>query len=176
MPERCCKPPLYSSRYDSGSSLCFVEVTAVSNRCASHPLQRVQLVTALRLRASELAAQAYDSNWARAVLLAGVVLGASLAVARAFGDTVRGYALIEIRTAADTASLPFLDSQANAARFVADRSRVTIHVPWAMTKGEFISLYHLANTPGIDSLVEAGFGAKQDTDLIQEGDSLTLHP
>ena len=104
-------------------------------------------------------------------LMVVVVLGA----ARGLGAAIRRAALIETRITPPESGLEFSDSPTEATRFFADRDEVTIRIPRDITVAEFLALYHLGNRPDVRAALREQLDATEDTDLLREGEELTIH-
>lgn len=98
-----------------------------------------------------------------------VVLG----LATLLGARLRDHGLIADRAAAAPTSLSFTDAPRSAAFFEA-RDSVTVRVPWDMTLGEFLSLYHLENNAGARAALQRRLGVAASDDVLREGEEVSF--
>lgn len=108
------------------------------------------------------------------MLLLALAVVLVLGAARGLGEGVRRAALIETRTSPPETGLEFSDSPAEAVRFFAERDEVTIRIPRDMTVAELLALYHLGNRPDVRSALREQLNATDETDLLREGEELTI--
>lgn len=107
-----------------------------------------------------------------AVLAAGLLL--VLGLSALGGEAVRNALLVEVDHGLTGSEPTYSDAPAEAASFFADRDSVTVRVPWDMSVGEFLALYHLETNPSARAALRDQLGALADGDPLREGDRVTL--
>ncbi len=115
----------------------------------------------------------------RILFLAGALAFSVLALlgvfglAKLLGVPVRRAAFIADRASAPAAELRYTEAPQSAA-FFEDRDSVTVRVPWDMSVGEFLSLYHLENNASARAALERQLGASRIKDPLREGDEISF--
>lgn len=112
---------------------------------------------------------------------AGLLVGGSLfmgllwvftgSIARAAGPSLRSAALVYVDEDPAGSRLEFDDGSAEAVSFLGARDSVTAVVPWDMTAGAFLRLYHLENNRSAREALQA-VGASAPGALLPEGTRL----
>jgi hypothetical protein len=108
---------------------------------------------------------------AAAAAVVAVALTAVLGLQTLLGDTVRDAALIEVAASAPDAVLAYTDAP-DGELFFADRDSVTVRVPWDMTVGDFLSLYHLENNASARTALAEQLNARGDEARLKKGDEV----
>jgi uncharacterized membrane protein len=103
--------------------------------------------------------------------LVAVALTAVLGLQKLLGDTVRDAALIEVPATAPDAALTYTDAP-DGEVFFADRDSVTVRIPWDMTVGDFLSLYHLENNASARTALAEQLSARGDEARLKKGDEV----
>jgi hypothetical protein len=107
------------------------------------------------------------------VACSALVLTAVFGIATLIGSPVRTAALITDPTAEPAATLRYTEAPQSAS-FFDDRDSVNVRVPWDMTVGEFLSLYHLENNADARASLERQLGVSRAEDLLKEGDEVAF--
>ena len=105
-----------------------------------------------------------------AALSAAVVFG----VAALVGDPVRKAAVLSLDDDPPDQILQLSDASAGSAAFFAERDSVLVTVPWDMTVGELLALYHLDNNASARAALETQLGVAEGTDPLERGQALTF--
>jgi hypothetical protein len=113
-------------------------------------------------------------RWAGALLTLAVGLLVVLGLAALVGEDVRNAVLVEVDRGLAGSEVSYSDAPAEAALFFAERDSVTIRVPWEMTAGEFLALYHLETNASARGALRDQLGVSSDTDPLRAGDRVTL--
>lgn len=109
--------------------------------------------------------------WGAAVLAA---LTVALGMARLFGDAARDGALVLAEAPLPEDGLTYTDAP-DAGRFFDARDTVTVTVPWAMSAGELLSIYHLENNADARRALREQLGAESDAHPLAAGETVTFH-
>ena len=113
--------------------------------------------------------------WAALAVLLGVGGMATLmTVARTVGPDLRGVAMVETSVNPVGSVVPFDDASPEAASFLAARDSAEVTVPWTMTVGEFLGLYHLENSQSARTALEEQLGVVNEDEVLREGSAVSL--
>lgn len=103
-----------------------------------------------------------------------VGLVAVLGLASLVGEPVRNAVLLETDVSPADSELRFSDAPAEAAAFFAVRDSVSVRVPWDMTVGDFLAVYHLEAHDGVREALGSQLGAWALDDPLREGERVRL--
>lgn len=115
--------------------------------------------------------------WRRvlAVLLAcGLLALAVPGLAALLGEGFREAVLVEVEVDPTASEPTWSDAPMEAARFFAQRDTLTVVVPRDMTLARFLALHHLETHTGAREAIREQLGLTEPSDLLREGDRVTL--
>jgi hypothetical protein len=107
------------------------------------------------------------------VACAGLGSTVVLGLAVLLGEPVRSAALLSDRAAVPEEAARYAEAPRSAA-FFAGRDSVHVRVPWDMTVGEFLTLYHLENNANARAALERQLGVRARDAYLREGDEVSF--
>ncbi len=105
-----------------------------------------------------------------AALSAAVVFG----VAALAGDPVRKAAGLSLEEDPPDQSLRLSEASGGSGARFAERGSGLGTVPWDMTVGELLALYHLDNNASARAALETQLGVAEGTDALERGQAFTF--
>lgn len=109
-----------------------------------------------------------------AVAVAAVAVAVLLGAATLVGEPVRRAALLHLDETPPSGSVRLADASPLAAGFFAGRDTVRVTVPWDMTGGEFLALYHLENNRSARVALRDQLGVVEPGDPLRQGATVTF--
>lgn len=109
------------------------------------------------------------------MLLACALLALAVpGLAALLGEGFREAVLVEVEVDPASSEPAWSDAPMEAARFFAERDTLTVVVPRDMTLARFLALHHLETHSGAREAIREQLGLSESSDLLREGDRVTL--